>query len=263
MNGRSLVISPKGSKDQNRFRLTDANAALTSLFKCKDELAGPPPRRAPPPPPVMAQRMPAPPPPAPLPARPAPAPQFSVEWVQPGGNFRVAATRGGPPNAPLCVHALSCSCPGQGNYCGNFRNGETALFWDRGCNRRPMTIQCAVRPSFAAAPPPPPPPPAPPPPRQQAAGPGESDGCPAPGTVRSRLSNQRTVIQFANSTRGTIDIFWLDYDGRRKLHRSLRPGEDYQQSTFVGHPWIVVDRSGRCRGGVYWPRPGRNLNEVF
>jgi hypothetical protein len=80
--------------------------------------------------------------------------QFSVEWVQLGGTFRVAATRAGPPNAPLCVHGLSCSCPGSRNYCGQHRNGAEVLFWKDGCNRPPMTIQCVIRQTAAAAPPP-------------------------------------------------------------------------------------------------------------
>ncbi len=71
--------------------------------------------------------------------------QTSVEWVQLGGTFRVQATRAGSPNSPLCVHGLSCSCPGSRNYCGQHRNGAEVLFWKDGCNRPPMTIQCVIR----------------------------------------------------------------------------------------------------------------------
>ncbi len=79
-------------------------------------------------------------------AAPASA-QFSVEWVQLGGNFRVAATRAGSPNSPLCVHGLSCSCPGSRNFCGQHRNGAEVSFWKDGCNRPPLTIQCVIRPT--------------------------------------------------------------------------------------------------------------------
>lgn len=251
-NGRSLVIRAKPGNEQWQYRLTDAGVALKTLFKCRDELVLVPQRRAPPPP-AVAQRMTAPPPA--MPARPVSAQQFAVEWIQPGGNFRVAATRAGPPGAPMCVHGLNCNCPGQRNYCGNYRNGETALFWTNGCNRPPMTIQCVITSNFAAPPPPPP--------RQQAVRPGGVNGCPAPGSVRSGNGNQRAVVHFANSTRAPLDIYWLDQNGARKHYRTLRPGEDYRQPTFVGHPWIAVEKSGRCRGAVFWPRPGANTNEIF
>ena len=77
-------------------------------------------------------------------AQPAAA-QSSVEWVQLGGSFRVQASRAGTPSSPLCVHGLSCSCPGSRNYCGQHRNGAEVLFWKDGCNRPPITIQCVIR----------------------------------------------------------------------------------------------------------------------
>ena len=71
--------------------------------------------------------------------------QFSVEWHQRNGNFRVAATRAGTPNSPLCVHGLSCSCPGLGNFCGSHANGVTVQFWKDGCGRPPMTLTCVIQ----------------------------------------------------------------------------------------------------------------------
>lgn len=173
------------------------------------------------------------------------AQQFSVEWRQVGGSFRTQATRAGTPGAPLCVHGNNCQCPGQQNACGNYANGDTAVWWNRGCDKPAMTIQCFIE-AKAAAP--------------RASGPG----CPAPGSVRSKNANQAAVVHFANSTGATLDIFWLGYNGERKLYRTLKNGEDYKQSTYVTHPWIAVDKSGRCRGGgVYWPQPGETLNEIF
>ena len=71
--------------------------------------------------------------------------QFSVEWHQRNGNFRVAATRAGTPNSPLCVHGLWCSCPGLGNFCGSHANGVTVQFWKDGCGRPPMTLTCVIQ----------------------------------------------------------------------------------------------------------------------
>jgi hypothetical protein len=173
--------------------------------------------------------------------------QTSVEWVQLGGNFRVQATRAGTPSSPLCTHGLSCSCPGSRNYCGQHRNGAEVLFWKDGCNRPPITIQCVIRTAGAPAPGP------------SATGPG----CPAPGTVRSDNSAQKSALEFENRSGRRVDIFWLDYKGGRKHYKTLNPGQNYTQSTFATHPWIAVDPSGRCIGGVFRANPGRNTFQIM
>jgi hypothetical protein len=89
------------------------------------------------------------------------------------------------------------------------------------------------------------------------------DACPAPGSVRSLDSRMRTTVQFANSTRGRVQVYWLDFQGQRQFYRALEPGQDYTQQTYVSHAWVVVDGRGRCKGGVFWPQVGRNINEVF
>lgn len=172
--------------------------------------------------------------------------QTSVEWVQLGGTFRVQATRAGTPSSPLCVHGLSCSCPGSRNYCGQHRNGAEVLFWKDGCNRPAITIQCVIKTAGAPTP-----------------GPGGGQGCPAPGTVRSDNSAQKSALEFQNLSGRRVDIFWLDYNGQRKRYTTLNPGQNYTQSTFATHPWIAVDQSGRCIGGVFRANPGRNTFQIM
>lgn len=99
-----------------------------------------------------------------------------------------------------------------------------------------------------------------------AAGPGGKvgAGCPAPGSVRSLDSNRPAVIQFANSTGRTLKIYWLDFEGQRKFYRELKTGQDYRQPTFLTHPWIAVDSTGKCVDGVMKAsRGGDNLMEIF
>jgi hypothetical protein len=173
--------------------------------------------------------------------------QSSVEWVQLGGTFRVQATRAGTPASPLCVHGLSCSCPGSRNYCGQHRNGAEVQFWKDGCNRPPITIQCVIRTAGAPA--------------SSSAAAGA--GCPAPGSARSVNSAQKAALEFQNRSGRPVDIFWLDYQGQRKRYKTLNAGQSYTQSTFATHPWIAVDPSGRCVGGVFRPNPGRNTFQIM
>lgn len=80
--------------------------------------------------------------------------------------------------------------------------------------------------------------------------------CPAPGSLRSANSSTAVNITVANGSNRTLKIYWLDYQGGMKYYRDLSPGQSYVQATFVSHPWIAVDGSGRCAGGAFLP--GRN-----
>jgi hypothetical protein len=174
--------------------------------------------------------------------------QTSVEWVQVGGPFRVKAATAGTASNPLCVHGLRCTCPGAGSYCGQHRNGAEVEFWKDGCNRPAITIKCVIR---TAGPGP------------QPGASASNSGCPAPGSVRSDNSAQRASLEFQNRSGRRVDIFWLDYNGGRKHYKTLNPGQNYTQSTFATHPWIAVDPSGRCIGGVFRANSGRNTFQIM
>jgi hypothetical protein len=87
--------------------------------------------------------------------------------------------------------------------------------------------------------------------------------CPPPGSIRSKESKRKAVVHFANSTFRPFDIVWIDFDGKRKTYRTLKHGEDYKQQTYVSHPWILVDKQGRCLNYVVWPKGGEQLEEFF
>jgi hypothetical protein len=58
-----------------------------------------------------------------------------------------------------------------------------------------------------------------------------------------------TSITFVNATSGSVDVYWLDYQGGRVYYYTLAPGQSYVQSTWVTHPWVAIDRaSGVCVG---------------
>ncbi len=87
--------------------------------------------------------------------------------------------------------------------------------------------------------------------------------CPAPGSLRSRNSSSPVKLTVANSSFRPLKIYWLDYQGGMKFYRELAHGQDYVQPTYVGHPWVAVDRSGRCVGGPFTPGANGTLWEIF
>jgi hypothetical protein len=66
-----------------------------------------------------------------------------------------------------------------------------------------------------------------------------------PATVdddsRSTEYSTPAPITFINRSSGPVDIYWIDYKGRRMLYRAeLAMGASWQTSTFVTHPWLVI-----------------------
>jgi hypothetical protein len=86
--------------------------------------------------------------------------------------------------------------------------------------------------------------------------------CPSPGNLRSIDSKSKATINFSNNTGRTINVVWIDYEGKRQTYKSLKRGEVYEQQTFVGHPWLITETNGGCLG-VYWPRSGEQIAEIY
>ena len=57
-----------------------------------------------------------------------------------------------------------------------------------------------------------------------------------------------TTVTFINRTSGTVELFWLDTEGKRQSYGRLRPGGEYEQHTYAGHVWLVVDNAGKPLG---------------
>ncbi len=75
-----------------------------------------------------------------------------------------------------------------------------------------------------------------------------SQACIRESSLRSIEGVASTTIQFVNFTSQDIQVYWLNYEGRRVLYKTLTARENYLQSTFLTHPWVVTDTSGRCLG---------------
>jgi hypothetical protein len=60
---------------------------------------------------------------------------------------------------------------------------------------------------------------------------------------RSFRSDVATEIRFVNKSNSVVRVYWLDFGGHRKLYYVLRPGESYDQSTYITHPWVATDEN--------------------
>jgi uncharacterized protein (TIGR03067 family) len=59
-------------------------------------------------------------------------------------------------------------------------------------------------------------------------------------------------IAFQNNSSSVRKVYWIDKKGERQLFRELKPGESYEQGTFLSHPWVVTDADGNALG-IYYP----------
>ena len=70
--------------------------------------------------------------------------------------------------------------------------------------------------------------------------------------LRSLNSDTPALITFANRSGQSVNIYWIDFGGHRQLYKTLEAGGSYTQQTFLTHPWLITDASGRP-WNVYMP----------
>ncbi len=68
------------------------------------------------------------------------------------------------------------------------------------------------------------------------------------GPQSSRHTGDDTTVTFINRMAGEVELFWLDTEGKRQSYGRLRPGQVYEQHTYAGHVWLVVDDKGHPLG---------------
>lgn len=74
------------------------------------------------------------------------------------------------------------------------------------------------------------------------------------GRIASRNSNRRTNVTFVNRSRGQRTVMWIDYQGRPKQYGDIPAGASRTFSTFMSHPWMIVNGPGDC-SQLFLPRP--------
>ncbi len=78
--------------------------------------------------------------------------------------------------------------------------------------------------------------------------------CSAESSLRSIRADRSVNVTFQNRSSAPVSTYWLDYSGKRKLYQRLAGGATYTQQTFVTHPWVLADDSGRCKK-IFLPGP--------
>ncbi len=79
-----------------------------------------------------------------------------------------------------------------------------------------------------------------------------SINCASEKGLTSTESNISTFINFRNNSSQSLQIFWINFDGQRIKYADLEPGQEYKQQTYLSHPWIVANESGKCLR-IYFP----------
>lgn len=62
---------------------------------------------------------------------------------------------------------------------------------------------------------------------------------------RSQGKGDESSLVFVNRTAGTVELFWLDFHGKRCSYGTIKAGAKTTQHTFAGHVWLVQDSKGR------------------
>lgn len=65
------------------------------------------------------------------------------------------------------------------------------------------------------------------------------------GRLRSAATDRLLGAILHNRTAGTMKVYWLDFDGRRKFFDILHPGSVQSLATFAGHSWLLTDEQDR------------------
>jgi VHL beta domain len=65
-------------------------------------------------------------------------------------------------------------------------------------------------------------------------------------SLRSLIGDAPTQLKLVNKTAESVDIFWLDYEGKRVQYGTLEPGCVQIQNTYASHPWLFADKQGNA-----------------
>jgi len=76
--------------------------------------------------------------------------------------------------------------------------------------------------------------------------PSPDPSCSRESQVRSTAGDQPATVHFVNGLAIPLQATWLDYSGKRVVYEVMPPGTAYDQSTFITHPWMLVDQTGQC-----------------
>ena len=67
---------------------------------------------------------------------------------------------------------------------------------------------------------------------------------------RSIPSAQLTNIRFINHHKGTVGVYWLNYQGNLVFYKTLTRNAQFVQASFRSNAWVVLNVSFNCVGYV-------------
>jgi hypothetical protein len=76
---------------------------------------------------------------------------------------------------------------------------------------------------------------------------GGAFSCSMEHSLKSLTSEHSVTVTFTNLSSRDISTYWLNYAGNRVFYKRVDPGSSYTQQTYISHPWVLVDSTGRCR----------------
>ena len=86
--------------------------------------------------------------------------------------------------------------------------------------------------------------------------------CSQESSLRSVNSETPAFIRFVNATSQPVVVYWLNYEGKRdpseQQKETINPGESGFRSTYLTHPFLVTDMTGKCLG-IYQSAPEPSL----
>jgi len=86
--------------------------------------------------------------------------------------------------------------------------------------------------------------------------------CSLEPSLRSLHSQAPTFLRFINATSELVVVYWLNFEGKRDASENqkvtLNPGQSEGRPTYLTHPFLVTDASGKCLG-IYLPTPEASL----
>jgi hypothetical protein len=85
----------------------------------------------------------------------------------------------------------------------------------------------------------------------------QSFDCSAEAKLKSINGDTPTSVDFVNQTADEVDVYWLDYSGKRVLYNKVPSGYHYVQQTYLTHPWVVTNSAGTCLA-IFQPLAGQH-----
>ena len=61
------------------------------------------------------------------------------------------------------------------------------------------------------------------------------------GVKSVNMGDLKTSIKFENQSGKTVKLFWIDFEGNRKLYATIEAEKMVTQATFLGHAWLITD----------------------